>query len=134
MHVAGARVHGDRKRSPNLVAKPAIPRWSRHEAHTRRGVLPCNFALALRLRFKLLWLARLEVFGVSRLQLSKCLTRPRRRRADACRGRLTGLRIRDLCWNDGGAAGVENNALRPFSIGMNADDYRRTKFRDPQLT
>ncbi len=127
MHVVGRKVGGDRKRSPHLIAKPAIPRWPRHQADTRRGVLPCNFALTLRLRFELLWLTRLEAFDVSWLQLSKCLARPRLRRAGACRGRGTGLGVRNLRWSDRGLAGVENNALRPFPIGMNADDYRRTK-------
>ena len=62
--------------------------------------------------------------GIGWLQLRKCLPLPRVTRdvggpypdGDA------GLHARDLRRNDRREAGIVNNALRPFPIGMNADD------------
>ena len=39
-------------------------------------------------------------------------------------GRDVGLDVCDLCGNDGWEAGIVNNALRPFLVGMNVNDSR----------
>src|SRR5436305_10421492 len=55
-------------------------------------------------------------------QLRICLPFPRLGRRDRCRGRGALLHVRDLCRDDRWEASVVNNALRPFPIGVNADD------------
>ncbi len=63
--------------------------------------------------------------GIRRLQLRKCLARPRLRRIVAERRARLGLG--DLHRNDRGLAGVENDALRQFPVGMDADSGRGTR-------
>ena len=62
--------------------------------------------------------------GIGWLELCKCLPHLRLGRdvGDRFWGRDAGIRVRDLRRNDRREARVVSNTLRPFPIGMNADD------------
>src|SRR5450755_1730154 len=110
--------------SPDGVTKPAKLRLPRDEERTRHHVPLHDFALPLRLQFSPSWGGRFLLLGIGWLHLRKCLPLPRLDRdiGGRWRGRDAALTARDPWRNDRRQAGVENDPLRPFPFGMNADD------------
>jgi hypothetical protein len=108
-----------RRRSPNLVTKPAVLRRPRDEPDIFFDVPPHNFVLTLRLRISLCRRTRWRSFGIERSELSKGLANARLLEVGARQG--TKLDLGDVGCDNRGPARVENDPLRQFPIGMDAD-------------
>lgn len=112
--------------SPDGVAKPAEPRLPRDQDRMWRHVPLHDFAWPLRLQFSPSRVGWLQPLRVGWLHQRKCFAFPLLYR-DAGGRRWTGhaaLHDRGRRGNDRRKGGIENNALRPFPIGVNADDGR----------
>lgn len=115
--------HEPRSSSSEAIAEPLeespLPRdlkRGRHRTPVR------NFAVTLRPCVSHL-LRRWWSDRVRRKQLRHCVPRCGRRVGDQCRRSDAGL-ARDLWRNGQRGARIKNDALRPFPIGVNADDGR----------
>src|SRR3984893_6027112 len=121
---------GTRQRSalPHVVGKKAELRLLRHQ-HPRRGhALPGNLPLRLQLRFRLFEIIRFHLLGIGRLQLCEGLAHPRLARDIGRRHRGRDISFRGLYRREVGNGGIEDNALRPFAIGMNPN-HRQIRVR-----
>src|SRR5712664_2305333 len=102
--------------SPRAIIKEAKSRLLRNQNHRGSNAAFCNLTFPLQFRFRLFW--------IRWHKLSKCLAHAHLCRdvGDRGRSRDNSLCLRGLRRDDRRDAGIENNALRPFPIGMNPYD------------
>ena len=109
--------------SPGVVAEQAELRLLRHQHHRRGGAPLRNLALSLHRLFQLPRIRQLRLRLSGRRQLRECLAHARLGRdvGHRCGSPDAGCRDDDRRRNDGRLIGVEDDALGPFALGMNAD-------------
>ena len=104
---------------------PAIPTELRVplDYEDRRASLG-DFAFRLRFRVRLLLIGRLGLVSIGRWRFCKCVACRGQNIGDGCRGSLVRPCARRGRRNNRLAAGVVDDAFRPFLFGLNADQGR----------
>src|ERR1700686_5146666 len=107
--------------SPSIAAEQVELRLLRHQHHRRAHVPLRDLAFSLHRLFRLLRIRKLRPRLIGRRQLRKRLAHARLGR-DVSGNLDAGYRGRGRLGNDGRLIGIEDHALRPFALGMNAND------------